>query len=340
MTIQHLQLVIPDALAQLRLLHAQDDSSQALPALHHCLHYGSRTRLWQPGDLSHARLDPWQQSLMYALPHELRHHALACSELSWRGNGGEPRPGVCLCVEPVHFQAGLDDVRCLMPPPLATEEADAILQSLQPFFSLAGFELVHASDDPTGAWYLWCERDVKFTTFSLQGSVAARLYDLMPQGPDAGELRRLMTEVQMLLHDHPVNKQRERRGILPVNALWFWGYAPMKAVSHPLHIQFVSASAYVRGLSEHLGVICEAIPSDAHALLAMEVPQMLCVLPQEALSVLDAQWLQPIYTALLHGVIERLDLHVDHWQVALHSGRWQQLLRWLGQRQDIKDFQT
>ena len=35
--------------------------------------------------------------------------------------------------------------------------------------------------------------------------------------------RRLSNEVQMLLHDHPVNLRRQQAGQVPVNALWFWG---------------------------------------------------------------------------------------------------------------------
>ncbi len=44
----------------------------------------------------------------------------------------------------------------------------------------------------------------------------------LPDGEDSGQLRRLMTELQMLLHAHPVNEERERLGKLPVNSLWFW----------------------------------------------------------------------------------------------------------------------
>ena len=45
----------------------------------------------------------------------------------------------------------------------------------------------------------------------------------LPSGADGGWLRRLMTEAQMLLHDHPVNAAREARGEAPVNGLWLWG---------------------------------------------------------------------------------------------------------------------
>ena len=34
---------------------------------------------------------------------------------------------------------------------------------------------------------------------------------------------KLLNEMQMFLHQHAINQDRELRGLLPVNSLWFWG---------------------------------------------------------------------------------------------------------------------
>ncbi len=34
---------------------------------------------------------------------------------------------------------------------------------------------------------------------------------------------KLLNEMQMFLHAHELNQDRERRGLLPINSLWFWG---------------------------------------------------------------------------------------------------------------------
>ena len=60
--------------------------------------------------------------------------------------------------------------------------------------------------------------------------------DYLPAGENAADFRRLQSEIEMALHDHPVNVERQIRGSPPVNSLWLWGggYAPESRVDpHP-----------------------------------------------------------------------------------------------------------
>ena len=54
----------------------------------------------------------------------------------------------------------------------------------------------------------------------------------LPQGGDSVYWRKLLNEIQMLLHTHPVNLQREAAGKLPVNSLWFWGGGQLPDAAH------------------------------------------------------------------------------------------------------------
>jgi hypothetical protein len=47
----------------------------------------------------------------------------------------------------------------------------------------------------------------------------------LPRGADAATLRRLGSEIEMWLHEHPLNLERQRDAQLPVTALWLWGNA-------------------------------------------------------------------------------------------------------------------
>jgi hypothetical protein len=47
--------------------------------------------------------------------------------------------------------------------------------------------------------------------------------EFMPAGDHATAHDRLLSELQMALHDHEVNQQRAAGGKRPVNSVWFWG---------------------------------------------------------------------------------------------------------------------
>jgi hypothetical protein len=47
--------------------------------------------------------------------------------------------------------------------------------------------------------------------------------DFLPSGDDTAQHRNLLSEIEMALHEHEVNMDREANGNLPVNSLWLWG---------------------------------------------------------------------------------------------------------------------
>ena len=47
--------------------------------------------------------------------------------------------------------------------------------------------------------------------------------DFLPAGEAAARQRAVQSEIEMALHEHAVNVERESRGEQPVNSLWLWG---------------------------------------------------------------------------------------------------------------------
>ena len=104
---------------------------------------------------------------------------------------------------------------------LSPEESQALARSLKPLFGDAGFPLEAATPSH---WYLRCPLGAQLPTFSPPASALGDdMARHLPEGDSAQRWRHLLNEVQVILHNHPVNAERARRGAAPVNSVWFWG---------------------------------------------------------------------------------------------------------------------
>ncbi len=135
---------------------------------------------------------------------------------------GQTSGSWCLA-QPVHLAAGLDHLRLapLRAAALADEEAQALAATVSAHFAEGGPQVMGWFG---GVWLLHFAAAVECTTQPPEIVVGHNVHDCMPAGPQGARVRSLMNEIQMLLHEHPVNAQRERARKLPVNAWWLWGF--------------------------------------------------------------------------------------------------------------------
>jgi hypothetical protein len=135
-----------------------------------------------------------------------------------------------LILRPVHLHAARDHL-VLWPSSqlsILEDEEQSLFESAQDWLKDEPIRLRRLS---TGIWEL-VETDPDATRFEqLQGASSARAAGRnidywLPSGTGGRAWRRVMNEVQMLWHDHPVNSKRAERGEPPVNALWLEGVAP------------------------------------------------------------------------------------------------------------------
>ncbi len=154
--------------------------------------------------------------------------SVAASVALGKGNS----PGA-LVVRLVHLHAGLDHLTLSPFETLQVSESEsrALFEDTARWLATEPVTLRWLEPD---SWEL-LEHDPERSRFlTLSGAsmarAAGRNIDIwLPAGPSAREWRRLMNEVQMLWHDHPVNQDRASRGLPAVNALWLEG----TAASHP-----------------------------------------------------------------------------------------------------------
>ena len=77
----------------------------------------------------------------------------------------------------------------------------------------------------------------------------------LPAGDGAEELIQLMNSAQMLLHDHPVNRQRAGRDELPANSIWLWGHGKMPRLI-PYREKFGLSGAVISAVDLIKGIGC------------------------------------------------------------------------------------
>src|SRR6266568_5191760 len=90
----------------------------------------------------------------------------------------------------------------------------------------------------------------------------------LPSGPDAMRFHALMNEAQMLLHEHPVNAEREARGEPALNSVWFWGGGVIDAAKAQPFSAVITDDPLARGLALAAGIRALALPKDARSALA------------------------------------------------------------------------
>jgi hypothetical protein len=125
-------------------------------------------------------------------------------------------------VTPVHWHLGTEQVSLVDPAALVLDEATsrALFEAVAPLFTGEGHAFVWGARD---RWYAAHESLAELPTASIDRVIGRNVDRWLGADPAARRVRRLQAEVQMLLHAHPVNAERERLGLLPVNSFWLSG---------------------------------------------------------------------------------------------------------------------
>lgn len=103
---------------------------------------------------------------------------------------------------------------------LGDDESASIIESLNAQFADDG--LTFSASHPQ-RWYCEFKQKLSIDTVSLSRAIGRDVALFRPTGTDARRWRTLLAEIEMILHAHPINQQREARGLLPINSLWLWG---------------------------------------------------------------------------------------------------------------------
>jgi hypothetical protein len=130
----------------------------------------------------------------------------------------------------------------------------------------------------------------------------------LPVGEAGATCRRLVSEIEMALHEHVVNREREAGGRRPVNSLWVWGGgstpAPQALPLPPLYAD----DPLLRGYWQAATGIGAAWPGSIGACLAAASGSFVAVVPAADDPPLLESLLAELRAALHAGRLARLRL--------------------------------
>ena len=214
------------------------------------------------------------------------------------GEIGPVNGGAVFLASPVHCEAGMVSVR--LPADgmitLNVAEAEHLAREFNRDFADGTQRLVVT---PSGRLYcVFAGANAALTCDPL--TVCGRdIGQYMPSGPDGPRLRRLMSEIEMWLYGHALNRARNADGDVAITGLWLWGGGPALA-------NLPALDGWTAGADPLFG----AWPAQTR------IPAQRCsgvvVLPDPPGSApwqaTESAWLLPALAALRAGRIRQLEL--------------------------------
>jgi hypothetical protein len=247
--------------------------------------------------------------------------------------------GFWACAQPVHLLTALDHVRLAPLADLgrAPEEARALADSINASLAGSGYSLQPVESAISA---LACPTEIHCDTVDPSRVEGRDIRDWLPAGRDGLQVRKLMNELQMLLHEHPVNVRRAERGLLPANALWLWGFGRAQERVGTALPALCTDDAWLRGLWRLHGGSAQPLRT---AMQALTTERALLVAaaaiggdPGDELARWDAELAAPLAAALRAGHIEDAGLllgdvsyalaHADRFAVWRRRRPWTELL--------------
>ncbi len=101
-------------------------------------------------------------------------------------------------------------------------ESDALFDAVSELWAETGISALSLNQT---YWRIWLPVTPVFNSMSPQAITGMALADWWPQHESLRGWRKLLNEIQMVWHEHPVNTDRTARGLPPINSLWLYGGA-------------------------------------------------------------------------------------------------------------------
>jgi hypothetical protein len=320
---RHLHLVIPDLLAS----NAVVSPDLSLPALGKLL--------------SRAQMETWEHPHFHSSLFHLfgfspnPSETLPVAALSGLIDG-KTDGNIYLRADPVYLQADRDRLVLFdahSAENIHPQETAQIMHELNEFYATEG--LIFSAPHPK-RWYVQVPELPEVTLYSVNDATGHDIRNYMPTGAQQARWRNRINEIQMLLHQSPVNAARVARHQLPINSLWFWGAGTLPSAIAPRWQQVWGTEEIAQGLALHTQTAYLSLPKESHDFLA-KLPHgdsLAIITPNSSelsdreqwLINLEKNWFNPLISGLRQRTLEHVLIYPCHHKVfkisATHLWRW------------------
>jgi hypothetical protein len=239
-------------------------------------------------------------------------------------DGGNPGTQHWMRADPVHLK--FEGNRLVLADSgvfsVSQQESESLTDGLNAHFSDDGLMFYPLRPE---RWYLRAERSPALETTALPEAAGRSVDDLLPRGADAASWRARLNDVQMLLHGHAVNVERESAGKMSVNSIWLWGGGQLQStLSAPFNAVW-SKDALALGLAKAARIAARNLPDGAADLLHASASEGVSLIVLNGLRAaaqygdadgwrkgllrLEHDWFAPMLEALRRGRVGMVSLH-------------------------------
>jgi hypothetical protein len=219
-----------------------------------------------------------------------------------RGANGGAVSGAWVCVAtPVHYVAEMTTVR--LPGDgmlsLTPAAAETLASDFNRVWKGSGIRMTASVSTGARSGQLLCIFDRAFDVLTRdpENVLDRHIEEFLPTGADSAPLRQLISETEMWLFEHEVNRARSGLGLPTVNGLWFWGGgAP------------IASLPTVEGWAAGDDLFFNAFSGQRTHALPCGVVAAACVPGSDQWGEVESRWLRPAIEQLRARRIERLQL--------------------------------
>ena len=228
-----------------------------------------------------------------------------------------PVPGHWLCADPVGLHFAREHLLLMDASELAIgdeESAELVAGLNEGFGDIGRFEAGCAE-----RWYLRVDEPPHARFTPLADAVSRPVAYHLPTGNGADDWHRMINEIQVWLHGHPLNRAREADGRQPINSVWPWGAGALEEPSTAPGETIIANGPLALGLGRSAGMRDAA--GELRDFGAIGDNTLVCLDEahqpalyrdlerwQQALRTLERDWFEPALQALRSGRLKRLQL--------------------------------